>query len=178
MHIMVGYGGPAYREAKDKYRADAERDPQAYLRATLAGSMRTDQNRFNIFREFGAIYFSLDRQTPLRELERTYRKFASTANPEDISTPRIMLSFELRLESVADLRNPSGCRRWGVSPLSITGDDVTPCQEVARKIRRTHEAIRWHSATGTGENIAVFFDRLLPSSSVELLGIEVVELPL
>jgi RES domain-containing protein len=150
LHVIVGYAGPAYREAKSKYRSDVERDLYAYLRATLAGSMRTDQNRFNILGEFGAIYLSLDRETPLRELERTYRKLAATANPEDISSPRILITLEVRLARVADLRNPHECEEWGIAPAAVTGDDLAPCQSVAREIRRTHEALRWKSATGSG----------------------------
>ena len=33
LHV-IGYAGPAYREAKDKYRSAVERDLHAYLRAT------------------------------------------------------------------------------------------------------------------------------------------------
>lgn len=176
LHV-IGYTGLAYREAKGKYRADVARDLHAYLRATLAGSMRTDQNRFNVLGEFGAIYLSLDAETPIRELERTYRKLADTATPEDISTPRILMTLELRLGRVADLRDPEECTAWGIAPAAVTADDLAPCQAVAREIRRTHEALRWRSATGSGENIALFFDRLRPESRVELRGVEEIELP-
>lgn len=176
LHV-IGYAGPAYREAKEKYRSAVERDLHAYLRATLAGSMRTDQNRFNILGEFGAIYLSLDPETPLRELERTYRKLAATATPEDISAPRILMTLELHLARVADLRDPDECDAWGIAPTAVTGDDLTPCQAAAREIRRTHEALRWTSATGSGENIALFFDRLSPTSRVELRDIVEIELP-
>ena len=174
LHI-IGYAGTAFREAKSKYRRDVERDLFAYLHATLAGSMRTDQNRFNVFGEFGAIYLSLDPETPLRELARTYRKFASTVKPEDISVPRILMIFELQLTRVADLRDPNECEAWGIAPPAVTGDDLAPCQAVAREIRRTHEALRWASATGSGENIALFFDRLLPTSHIELMDVREIE---
>jgi RES domain-containing protein len=177
LHVIVGYAGPAYREAKSKYRSDVERDLHAYLRATLGGSMRTDQNRFNVLGEFGAIYLSRDRETPLRELERTYRKLAATAKPEDISVPRILITLELRLVQVADLRDPRECEEWGITPATVTGDDLAPCQAVAREVRRTHEALLWRSATGSGENIALFFDRMQPTSSVTLVSVDEIELP-
>jgi RES domain-containing protein len=177
LHVIVGYAGPAYREAKSKYRSDVERDLHAYLRATLAGSMRTDQNRFNVLGEFGAIYLSLDRETPVRELERTYRKLAATANPEDISVPRILMTLEMSLARVADLRDPDECEEWGITPAAVTGDDLAPCQAAARDIRRTHEALRWNSAAGSGENIALFFDRMWPESSVKLVSVNEMVLP-
>jgi hypothetical protein len=175
LHV-IGYAGPAYREARSRYRRDVERDLSAYLYATLAGSMRTDQNRFNVFGEFGAIYLSLDPETPLRELVRTYRKLAGTTSPEDISMPRILMTFELHLTRVADLRDPSECDAWAIAPAAVTGEDLVPCQAVAREIRRTHEALRWTSATGSGENIALFFDRLLPTSRIELRDVTEIEL--
>jgi hypothetical protein len=139
--------------------------------------MRTDQNRFNVLGEFGAIYLSLDRETPVRELERTYRKLAATANPEDISVPRILMTLEMSLARVADLRDPRECEEWGITPAAVTGDDLAPCQAAARDIRRTHEALRWNSAAGSGENIALFFDRLLPESSVKLVSVNEIVLP-
>jgi hypothetical protein len=154
-----------------------ERDLHDYLRATLAGSMRTDQNRFNVLGEFGAIYLSLDRETPVCELLRTYRKLAATANPEDISVPRILMTFELQLARVADLRDPRECEEWGIAPASFIGYVLATCQAAAREIRRTHEALRWNSATGSGENIALFFDRMLSTSSVTLVSVDEIELP-
>lgn len=174
---LIGYAGLVYREAQARYRADVEHDLSAYLRATLAGSMRTDQNRFNVLGEFGAVYLSLDAETPIRELERTYRKLADTATPEDISTPRMLMTLNVRLARVADLRDADECEAWGIAPAAVTADELGPSQAVAREIRRTHEALRCRSAAGSGENLALFFDRLRPSSQVELLNLATIDLP-
>lgn len=174
---VVAFVGLAYREAKERYRHDVESDLPAYLRATIAGSMRTDQNRFNVMGEFGAIYLSLDAETPLRELRRTYLKQIGADRPEDISVDRILITLALHLCRVADLRDPTECAQWGIAPGAVQSDDLTPCQAVAREARRTHEAIRYPSATGRGENLALFFDRLLPESHVTLLDVRSLDVP-
>lgn len=174
----VAYVGLAFREAKDKYRPTITADFQAYLRATITGSTRTDQSRFNVMGEFGAVYFSLDPDTPARELERTYRKRAGTDQAEDISVGRILVTVALHLSRVTDLRDPHECELWGIAPESVTADDLRPCQAVAREVRRSYEAIRYPSATGQGENLALFFDRLLVSSTVALLDVQPLQPPM
>ena len=174
---FTGYVGLAFREAKARYAPELAHDVARYLWNTLLGSMRTDANRFNMEGEFGAVYMSLDPKTPIRELERTYRRHAGTARPEDISADRILITLDVRLARVADLRDPDVCATWGIGPDEITSDDIGPCQQVARQIRRTHEALRYRSATGAGENLALFYDRLLGESSVSLLRVEPLELP-
>lgn len=176
LHVR-GYVGLAYRETKEQYADAARRDVCFYLCTTLLGSMRTDRNRFNVLAEFGAIYVSLDRETPLRELQRTYARLADTARPEDIGTPRVLLTFDITLARVADLRAAAECAEWGIAPGAVTGDDYGVCQAVAREVRRTHEAIRYPSATGVGESLAIFYDRLTAGSRVLLAEIEAVVLP-
>ncbi|MEO8623063.1 MAG: RES family NAD+ phosphorylase [bacterium] len=148
---------------------------QAYLRATLAGSMGTDQNRFNVMGEFGAVYLSLDAETPVQELRRTYQKLLGTDRPEDIATGRILITLALHLRRVADLRDPTECAAWAIAPAAVNADELGPCQAAAREVRRTFEAIRYPSATGKGENLAVFVDRLQPGSHITLLDVQPLE---
>lgn len=174
---VVGYAGLAYRQAKTTHWEAVTRDLSAYLWATLLSSMQTDRNRFNVLGEFGAVYFSLDAETPRRELERAYRKLLGVESSEDISAPRVLMTVAVSLGRVADLRDERECAAWGIAPAEVTADDLGPCQRVAREVRRTHEAIQYPSATGAGENLAVFYDRLLPASSVSLLELRALELP-
>jgi hypothetical protein len=169
---FTGYIGLAYREAKAKYRSDAEADLIGYLWSTLLGSMRTDVNRFNVEGEFGAIYVSLDPDTPVRELERTARLLADTSHPEDINARRILLTLDVHLVAVADLRDADECAEWGTTPERVTGDDRAHSQAVAREVREQREAIRYASATGTGENLAIFYDRLRPASRIDLIEVQ------
>jgi RES domain-containing protein len=168
---FTGYVGLAYREAKAKYRPRVEGEFDRYLTDTLRGSMRTDANRFNALGEFGAVYVSLDAATPIRELIRSYRLTVDTDSPEDIAADRILLTLDIVLSRVVDLGDGQQCVEWGIARDAVRGNDKAPCQAVAREIRRTHEAIRYPSATGTGENLAIFVDRLGPTSRIVLCDI-------
>jgi RES domain-containing protein len=60
---------------------------------------------------------------------------------------------------------------WGLSSAELASSDWTACQDVARRAREAgYEAIRYTSASGTGENLAIFLDRLSPGSSVHIVN--------
>jgi RES domain-containing protein len=132
----------------------------------LSASARAG-GRFNPAGEFGAIYVSLDPDTPLRELHRQ----AVHAGVEVAAfLPRTLFAAEVRLQRVVDLACAGGPAAWGLSAAALGADDWTPCQEVSRRARtQRHEAIRFPSATGAGENLAIFLDRLVPGSYVRIL---------
>jgi hypothetical protein len=121
--------------------------------------------------EFGAIYASLDADTPIRELRRSYELLADTDRPEDIAADRILFALDIVLTRVVDLRDERQCSEWGIAAQAIHSNDRSPCQALARDTRRTHEAIRYASATGAGENLAIFYDRLVPPSRIVLISV-------
>jgi RES domain-containing protein len=167
-----GYVGLTYREVKEKYLDTAHKDFQQYLLDTLIGSMRAG-NRFNPVGEFGAIYLSLDPETPFRELYRAYVRSAGTSNPEDIAAKRALLTVDVSLQQVVNLSDAAERKEWGVTPEHLTGEWAS-CQQLARSIYHSHEAIRYPSATGQGENLAIFYDRLVQGSYLHLVRSEVV----
>lgn len=123
--------------------------------------------RFNPTGEFGSLYVSLDPETPFRELRRQ----ASKAGLDVLDLlPRTLFAADARLQRVLDLacrEVPAGYR---ISARSLASDDWTACQDVARRARQTgYEAIRFPSATGAGENLAIFLDRLAPGSYVRII---------
>ena len=126
-----GYFGFAHREIKEKYLDTARRDFQKYLLDTLVGSMRVG-NRFNPAGEFGAIYMSLDPETPLRELYRAYMRTADTSNPEDIAAGRVLLTVDVSIQRSVNLSDASECKAWGITPTALSGDDWALCQQLAR----------------------------------------------
>ncbi|MDE2263386.1 MAG: RES family NAD+ phosphorylase [Gammaproteobacteria bacterium] len=131
--------------------------------ATLRASAR-EGGRFNPRHEFGALYVSLSRKTAVDELRRRARRLAV-----DLAEllPRTMLRLRVDLERVLDLTDPSVAAAWGLSAAQLRSDDLAPCQEVARTARRAgYEAIRFPAASGTGENVAIFLDRLHAGSTV------------
>jgi RES domain-containing protein len=167
-----GYVGLAYREIKEKYLDTTHRDFQQYLLNTLVGSERVG-NRFNPVGEFGAIYVSLDPHTPFRELYRAYVRTAGTLHPEDIAAQRVLLTVDVLLHRVVNLSDADECVKWGITSGDLA-DSWVPCQQLARAIHHSHEAIRYPSATGQGENLAVFYDQLREGSYLRLVRSEVV----
>ena len=118
--------------------------------------------RFHVPGEFGAGYLALDPDTALRELAQ---RAARTAVPVESLLPRDLLTVHLRLTSVLDLTEAAVRAEWGLDAAALQSDDYTACQEVAAAARRAgYEGIRYPSATGQGENVALFFDRLHPGS--------------
>lgn len=141
--------------------------------ATLRASAR-EGGRFNPQHEFGALYVSLSRETAVHELRRRARRLA--VDVADL-LPRTMLRLRLDLERVLDLTDPNVATAWGLSAALFQADDLASCQEVARAARRAgYEAIRFPAASGTGENVAIFLDRLHAGSTVVVESAEELQL--
>jgi RES domain-containing protein len=123
--------------------------------------------RFNPAGEFGALYVSLDPDTPLRELRRQ----ASKAGLDVLAfLPRTLFAMETRLQRVLNLTCPEVVAEYGLTDALLAADDWRVCQDAARRARQAgYEAVRFPSATGSGENLAIFLDRLLDGSFVRIL---------
>lgn len=155
-------------EARDEYRGIAFRQchpDHTDFGATLQASLH-HPFRFNPPREFGVLYVALNERTALAELER---QAARLGIPVSRLAPRLMLQLEVSLGRVLDLTELGIREAWGLSLSDLASDDYTRCQSVARAARRDgFEAIRYPSATGEGENLAIFMDRLAKESSVQI----------
>lgn len=152
------FAGAVFRQSSPRYAEVTERALLASLRAG---------GRFNAAGEFGAIYVSLDPETPFRELRRQALK----AGTDVLALlPRTLFAADARLQRVVDLACRGGPADWELSEADLASDDWTPCQSVARQARQMgYEAVRFPSATGAGENLAIFLDRLLPGSYLDIL---------
>jgi RES domain-containing protein len=154
------FRGIAYRQASPKHAEVSER--------LLSASARTG-GRFNPAGEFGALYVSLDAETPFRELRRQVEKDGTEAWK---LLPRTLFAMEIRLGRVLDLTSPEVVSAW-MSPEDLIADDWAGCQAVARTAREMgFEAVRYPSVTGAGENLAIFADRLSPSSYIRIVNEE------
>ncbi|CAN5647208.1 hypothetical protein BH23GEM7_BH23GEM7_11310 [soil metagenome] len=163
---MVGatFTGLAYRQCHPDHA-----DLEATLRASQSFSFR-----FNRENEFGALYVALDRATAVADLVRRARL---SSTPVQAYAPRVLLTLRVELRKVLDLTDPAIRRQWDIALEDLQADDYLRCQEVAQVARRQgYEAIRYPSATGEGENLAIFLDRLQPESEVTIQEQE--ELPL
>lgn len=88
-----------------------------------------------------------------------------------------MLHIQAELKRVLDLTDPEIAASYGLTPADLASDDYTRCQEAARRARHEgYEAIRYPSATGLGENLAIFYGGIDPSSSVTIVLNEVLPL--
>lgn len=114
----------------------------------------------------GAVYASEDPQTALEELRRR----ATLVNRTLPSfTPRSIFVLRAVLQNVLDLTDRARLEDWGLSEDDPTGDAYARCQDVASAAAGAgYEAIRWRSATGSGNSLAIFFDRLQAASSLQV----------
>jgi RES domain-containing protein len=161
------YTGPVFRQCRGKYATNTTPD------SLVRGSLR-DGGRFNPAGEFGALYVSLDTDTPIAEL---CRQVVRGGFPLATLFPRVMLRFDVNVSQVYDLTHrptmqAAGLDLHDIIPGPGSADDAghSVCQRVARDVYdRGFEAIRYPSATGAGENLAIFMKRLRPDSYVTLV---------
>lgn len=161
-----GFAGTVFRQSSPRH---AELSTH-----TLAASARAG-GRFNVAGAFGAIYVSLDPDTPLRELHRHCSRSGM-----DVAAilPRTLFAADTRLQRVLDLTDAAVRARWSLDHAALSSEHWDACWRVAERARdRGYEAIRFPSATGAGENLAVFLDRLRPGSFLRILREEALRGP-
>jgi RES domain-containing protein len=124
--------GAVYRQSTPQYAEITDR--------TLLASFGTG-GRFNPTGEFGAVYVSLDPETPFRELRRQAVK--AGLDVLDL-LPRTLFAAEARLQRVLDLACADVPADFRVPERALGLDDWTACQDVARRARLAgYEAIRF-----------------------------------
>jgi RES domain-containing protein len=78
----------------------------------------------------------------------------------------ITYAVEARFRRIADLTDPMTRDQLGVTREMLTGEDVTRCHALARRLREAgFEGLLTPSAAdSTGINLVIFEDRVLPGS--------------
>lgn len=162
--------GQLFRFTSPRYRDFAE---------TARQSKRYPQ-RFNNS-GLGAVYLSREPDTAAAEALRRFARDARLAGGTNRETqfdqlaPRSIFVVRVRLRDVLALTTPAAVDAWGLSAASLSADDFTRCQEVATlAAQRGAEGVRWPSATGSGESVAIFSENVQAASQVILVE----ELPL
>ena len=136
----------------------------ADLQQTAAMSQRYP-GRFNTD-AVGAVYVSREPQTAIDEL---CRRAARDGAALSAMHPRALFVVELDLQKVVDLTRPGALEAWGLTAEDLVDGDMSQCQALAAgAAERGAEGIRWRSATGAGQSIAVFLQQLGPQSRVRL----------
>ena len=150
----ASFAGTTYHATIEANVPGTPADLPAYLDHALAHTLETG-GRFNPPGTFGAVYLSLDAATPVHESD----------------APEVILELDAQLSAVLDLHRPEALRKYGLSRDEVCGGDHGPCQRAGRAIRDDgYEAVRYPSAVGDGVNLAVFWDRRRPDSSLRLAG--------
>lgn len=134
------------------------------LHRTLDMSRRFP-GRFNTA-SIGAVYASREPETTVRELRRRAMRDGVSLGTMH---PRSIFVLRVNLHRVVDLSAPGELDAWGISREDLNADDFSRCQEVATiATGQGVEAVRWPSAAGAGESLALYLDRLQPGSRVEV----------
>ena len=152
--VSMPWAGRAWHATSREHAPAMPAELDRYLQQAHDRNMK-EGGRFNPPGEFGAIYLSLDPETPLRESDNA----------------EVLLALDGQLGRVLDLADPEISERWGLSTAHFCGDEHEPCQRAARRIRQgRYEAVRYPSARGQGLNLAVFWDIREPGSGFGLAG--------
>jgi RES domain-containing protein len=136
------------------------RDPRSGLGARINGG------RWNPPDSFSTLYLAEAVETAAREFYRLARR--QGLHPRDF-LPRDLYTFEVELEVVLDLRLNEARERVGPSSAELRSDDARACQAIGETAHHLGlEGIAAPSAAGGGGiMLAVFLDRLRPSSRME-----------
>jgi RES domain-containing protein len=152
---LTGLRGLVFRVTSPRYRD---------LRRTAEMS-RIHLGRFNTA-SIGAVYASAEPATAVEELRRRAARAGTSLTSMH---PRSIFALRVDLHAVVDLTAPNALFAWGLSSSDLESDDLTKCQELATvAAQRGAEAVRWASATGRGQSLAIYVERLLPGSRAEI----------
>jgi RES domain-containing protein len=155
---MSAFRGTVYRVA----------EPDQTDLALTSDRSRETPGRFNTG-DIGAVYAALDPETAMREEKRSSE--GSTA------ARCALFTIDLGVSRLLDLCDPGTRSAWKLDEDALMRDDATACQAiVAAAIAAGAEAIRWPSATGEGESIAIYLAHLRDDTRCEITGQRTIDL--
>jgi RES domain-containing protein len=129
---------------------------------------RTVGGRWNPPGSFATLYLAGSVEVAAAELHRLASRGGRAV---DDFLPRHLLEYEVGLEAILDLTNPATLEAVGLGEEQLRSEDAMPCQEVGEAAHHLgREGILAPSATGAGDVLAVFVERLLPGSRLEIVS--------
>ena len=153
------YSDEAFRHLAEQY-------------SPLSGAgARSQGGRWNPPESFSTLYMALERETAVAEFMRMVERVGR--EPSDF-LPRRLYRYRVELNELLDLRSDEARAMLGLGDEILRGADPTRCQEIGEAAHLLgFEGVLAPSATGSGSVLAVFFERMSPSSSVEVVDSEV-----
>lgn len=130
---------------------------------------RIHGGRWNPPESFATLYTAFDRPTMIAELERAARRQGIAA--ADL-LPRDEVIYAVELQRVIDLVNPGHLRTVGLDGARLASRDWRLCQAIGDAAHYVgFEGILSPSATGTGNTLAIFLDRLVRGSTLNVVSV-------
>lgn len=159
--VPIAFEGKVFRSVAPAY-------------AALSGEgARLHGGRWNPPSSFPVIYTSLDTGTAVLEVTRTAMRIGLL---ETDLLPRVLMTIRTKLGRVLDLSDPEVLRKAALTPSVLTDDDVRICQAIGDAANYLgFEAVLAPSAAAPGRTLAIFPNRLRASSSLEIVGKEILE---
>lgn len=146
------------------FHGDAFRHVAAGRHPLSGAGARLHGGRWNPSDSFSVLYLALERETTVREFYRLAERQSRT--PEDF-LPRRMYHYEVDLCALLDLRVSQVRERLDLSNSALAAEDPMRCREIGECAHYCgREGILAPSATGQGDVLAIFFERLRPHSEV------------
>lgn len=131
---------------------------------TSGEGARIRGGRWNPVDGFPVLYVGRSKGTVKAEF---YRLAERQGMPPENLLPRRVQEYGVVLQGLLDLRDPDTRAALGLSDAALGGDDPSLCQAIGDAAHYAgFEGVLAPSATGTGEVIAVFTDRMMPGSAV------------
>ncbi len=129
---------------------------------------RTVGGRWNPPGSFATLYLGLSLEVVEAEFHRLAER--SGRDPDEF-LPRHLLTYEIRLESLLDLTDAVARKALGLSDAQLRSADPRACQEIGDAAHHLgREGVLAPSATDAGQVLAVFVERLLPASRIDLVS--------
>lgn len=152
------------------FRGNVYRHQAAQWNPLSGAGARTIGGRWNPPQSFATLYLALERETAVAEFFRMAEKAGRAASD---FLPRRLYRYDVRLSGLVDLRPRAHRETVGLSDHDLAGDDLGACQAVGEAAQYLgREGILAPSATGSGDVLAVFSDRLQADSYVRDLDFE------
>lgn len=134
---------------------------------------RTVGGRWNPPNSFATLYLGLSVKAVEAEFHRLAQR--SGRDPADF-LPRHLLKYEIELGAILDLTDAKARDALGLTDEQLRSNDPDFCQRIGEAAHHLgREGVRAPSATGTGHVVAVFVERLLPTSRLDLVSTTVWE---